>query len=179
MTFRSFLSTMLPLVLLLLAAPPVHAQGEICGPKVPANIDAGQLAPKVIDLLARSETFRRQCRRIAASRVLRITLGISLQPAATYRALTVLDRYEAGALRADVRLVFGENYVEMLGHEFEHVLEQVDGVNLRSEVSHGEARILIDGAYETRRATEAGLQVLREYETLAPEAGRRRLLRFR
>lgn len=170
---------MVPLVWLLLAAPPGRAQEQICGPKVPANIDAGQLASKLIDMLTRSETFRRQCQRIAATRVLRVKLGISVQPLAAYRALTVLERYEAGALHADVKLVFGENYVEMLGHEFEHVLEQVDGVNLRSEASHGDAQVLIDGAYETRRATEAGLRVLREYESLAAEGGRRRLLRFR
>jgi hypothetical protein len=74
-----------------------------------------------------------------------------------------------------VTLVFAENYVELLGHEFEHVLEQIDGVNLRADAARGHARILADGAYETRRATEAGLQVLREYEMLAPESGRRQL----
>jgi hypothetical protein len=146
----------------------LRAQEQICSSKLPDNIDAGQLAPKMIDILSRSETFRRQCLRIAATRVLRIRLGIELQPlnSASYRALTELERYEAGALRADVRLVFGENYVEILGHEFEHVLEQIDGVNLRSEVSTGGARVLPGGAYETHRATEAGLQVLREYQTL-------------
>lgn len=166
MTARLHLRTWLSLGLLLVAALPARAQTETCGSTVPANIDAGQLAPKIVDMLMRSETFRRQCRRIAATRVLRIRLGISPQPSAGYRALTVLERYEAGALRADVRLVFGEDYVEMLGHEFEHVLEQVDGINLRSEVSHGEAQVLIDGSYETRRARKAGLQVLREYKTL-------------
>ena len=67
-------------------------------------------------------------------------------------------------------LVFAENYVELLGHEFEHVLEHIDGVDLRADAARGRAQLLAGGAYETRRATEAGLQVLREYEAAgAPE----------
>lgn len=172
MTFRSSLAAVLPLALLLLAAPRLRAQEQICGSKLPENIDAGQLAPKILDILSRSETFRRQCLRIAATRVLRVRLGVEFQPlnSASYRALTELARYDAGALRADVKLVFGENYVEILGHEFEHVLEQIDGVNLRSEVATGGARVLPGGAYETHRATEAGLQVLHEYETRVSRA---------
>jgi hypothetical protein len=46
------------------------------------------------------------------------------------------------------------------------VLEQIDGVNLRAGAGRGNGWILADGAYETRRATEAGRRVLREYESL-------------
>lgn len=178
MTLRSG-PAVLPLVFLLFAAPLARAQEEICESRLPSNIDAGQLAPTMTKLLTRSETFRRQCRRIAATQVLRVRLAILAQPSGSYRALTLLERYEAGALRADVGLVFGRDYVEVLAHEFEHVLEQIDGVNLRSEVASGAARVFGDGAYETRRATQAGLQVLREYEALAPEPRWRRQLRFR
>ena len=179
MTFRSGLAAVLPLALLLLTAPSARAGEEICTSALPANIEAGMFGPEILAILSRSETFRRQCLRIAAARFLRIRLGVTAQAAGDYRALTILVRYDAGSLRADVTLVFAENYVELLAHEFEHVLEQLDGVNLRADAARGHARILPDGAYETRRATEAGLQVLREYETLAPEAGRRRQLRLR
>lgn len=132
------------------------------------------LGPEMLEMLSRSETFRRQCQRIAAANALRIRLGISTKHGLDYRALTVLARYEAGALRAEVTLVFAENYVELLGHEFEHVLELLDGVNLRAAAARGQAQLLPDGAYETRRAAEAGLQVLREYEAPAPGLRNRR-----
>jgi hypothetical protein len=179
MTFRLRRPAVLWLALFLLTAPPARAQDETCSSKVPANIDAGPLAPAILDALARSETFRRQCLRIADTRVLRVRLDVVSRPQGDYRALTVLERYEAGSLRAEVTLVFAQRYVELLAHEFEHVLEQVDGVNLRADAAHGRARVLPDGAYETRRATEVGLQVLREYEALPPEAGRRRQMRLR
>jgi hypothetical protein len=172
MTFRSGLAAVLPLALLLLTAPPAWADDEICIAKLPANIEAGMFGPEILEILSRSETFRRQCLRIAAVRVLRIRLGISPQLSGDYRAFTILARYDAGSLRADVTLVFAENYVELLGHEFEHVLEQIDGVNLRADAARGHARVLPDGAYETRRATEAGRQVLREYEAPVPRVRR-------
>jgi hypothetical protein len=168
MTRRSALAAVLLLGFLLLTAPPARADAAICIAKLPPNIDAGMFGPEILEILSRSETFRGQCLRIAAVRFLRIRLGISPQPSGDYRAFTILARYDAGALRADVTLVFAENYVELLGHEFEHVLEQIDGVNLRADAARGHARVLPDGAYETRRAKEAGLQVLREYEAQAP-----------
>ena len=80
-------------------------------------------------------------------------------------------------------IAFTENMVELLATEFEHVLEQVDRVDLRSDAANGRARALPDGAFETDRATEAGHQVLREYreyeEALAPEPARRRHLGLR
>jgi hypothetical protein len=179
MTCHSRLAAVLPLALLLLGAPPARAGEDICDSRIPANIEAGQLAPEILDMLTHSDTFRRQCLRIAAARVLRIRLGIIVPSPAGYRALTVIVRYEAGALHAEVTLGFAGNYVELLAHEFEHVLEQVDGVNLRAAGAGGGVWRLPDGAYETRRATQAGLQVLHEYEVLAAEAGRRRQLRLR
>ena len=172
MTFRSAPAAVLSLALLLLAAPQARAGEGICAGQVPSNIDAGIFGSQILEILSRSETFRRQCQRIAAVRVLRVRLAITARPHAEYRALTILARYDAGSLRADVTLVFAENYVELLAHEFEHVLEQLDGVNLSDDAARGQAQILQDGAYETRRATVAGLQVLREYEAQAPRLRR-------
>jgi len=168
MTFRSGFIAVVPLALSLLTAPPAGAAEDICAARLPANIDAGMLEPEILEILSRSETFRQQCLRIAAARVLRVRLGITAQRAGEYRALTMLARYDAGAIRADVTLVFAENYVELLGHEFEHVLEHIDGVDLHADAAHGRAQLLADGAYETRRAKEVGLRVLREYEAVAP-----------
>jgi hypothetical protein len=179
MTFRVRLVMALSLVVWLVLPPPARAQDGICTSQVPPNIDAGMLASHIVEILARSETFRQQCQRIAAARLLRVKLGLALHPAGDYRATTLLYRYDTGSLRAEVSLVFAENYVELIAHEFEHVLEQVDGVDLRSALPGGEAKLLPGGVFETRRATAAGRQVLREYETLASSAGRRRYLWFR
>jgi hypothetical protein len=160
-------------------APPAVAQDGICTAKVPPNVDAGLLAAAFVQTLARSETFRRQCLRIAATRVLRIHIAIVPPPGGDYRAVTAIARYDTGSLRAHVLVVFGENYIELLAHELEHVLEQIDGVDLRTGTVSGRAQAQPDGSFETRRATAAGRQVWREYEALAPEAPRRRQMRFR
>ena len=44
---------------------------------------------------------------------------------------------------------------ELIAHEFEHVLEQLDGVDLKALARAGEARRLADGAFETERAVTA------------------------
>jgi hypothetical protein len=178
MAFRSR-ALVLSFAFLLCAAADARAGDEVCIDKLPVNVDGGMLAPAMLEMLSRSETFREQCHRIAAQRALRVRIGIAFQNGVDYRALTVLVRYEAGLLRAEVTLLFAENYVELVAHEFEHVLEQVEHVDLRVNAALGLARQLPDGAFETPRATLAGQQVWREYEALAADAGRRRQLRLR
>jgi len=140
----------------------------VCESSLPLNIDAGKLEPDLIELLQRSETFHRQCARIAATRVLRVTVRVGLAVGAGGRAQTIIHRYEAGGLRAEVTLGFAEDYFELLAHEFEHILEQVDGVRLGTEVAAGRAWLTMSGAFETRRAAEAGARARREYEASAP-----------
>ncbi len=177
MPFRSRTAVLL-LAALLLAAAETRAGEAICNDTLPANIDPGMFASAILKMLSRSETFREQCHRIAAQPALRVRVGITLQ-SSDYRAVTILARYEAGYLRAEVTLVFAENYIELVAHEFEHVLEQVDGIDLRARAALGQAKHLPDGAYETPRATLAGQQMWREYEALPADSGRRRLLWFR
>ncbi len=128
----------------------------ICESSLPFNIDAGILEPDLIELLQGSPTFRQQCARIAATRVLRVTVRISTTIIAGGRAQTIIHRYEAGGIRAQVTLGFAEDYVELLAHEFEHVLEQVDGVRLDAEVAARRAWLTPSGAFETRRASGSG-----------------------
>ncbi len=45
----------------------------------------------------------------------------------------------------------------------------MDRVNLTDEVRNGRAWRSPNGAFETRRAFDAGLRAREEYETLAPE----------
>src|SRR5258706_7205944 len=125
--------------LLVVFAPLVAARqvsaSPICESSLPSNINAGNLEPDLIELLQRSETFRQQCARIAATRVLRVTVRVGLAVGAGGRAQTIIHRYDAGGLRAEVTLGFAEDYFELLAHEFEHILEQVDGVRLGAEMA--------------------------------------------
>jgi hypothetical protein len=137
---------------------------------LPFNIDAGRLTPDLLELMQRSPTFRRQCERIAATRSLRVTVRVVPTIDAGGRAQTTIHRYDAGGLRAEVSVRFSEDYFELLAHEFEHILEQVEGVRLRDEVAAGRAWITPSGAFETRRAARAGVRVRQECEASAAEA---------
>jgi hypothetical protein len=160
--------------LLVVLAPLVVARrasaSSECESSLPLNIDAGALEPHLVELLQRSQTFRHQCERIAATPVLRVTVGVGLSMEVGGRAQTVIRRYEAGAIRAEVTLRFAEDYYELLAHEFEHILEQVEGINLRDEVAARRAWVTPSGAFETRRASDAGVRAREEFEALAPEA---------
>jgi hypothetical protein len=136
---------------------------------IPTNIQAGLLAQDIETLIQASPTFRAQCERIAAARYLRVVVEL-VQIAGGPRAETTITRYQAGAVRADVRISFGQDYHELIAHEFEHVIEQLEGVDLRSEADHGRAWLVDAHVFETRRASEAGRRVRRESEILDSRA---------
>jgi hypothetical protein len=137
-----------------------------CAASIPANVDPGLFAPDILALLRMSGTFRAQCDRIAADPRVRVRLAIVYNVADNGRAQTTLRRDRAGALVADVDVLFGENYRELLAHEFEHVIEQLDGVDLRHEAAEGRAWEIAGGVFETRRACLAGAQVVHEAATI-------------
>jgi hypothetical protein len=66
-----------------------------------------------------------------------------------------------------MELVVPSDYVELIGHEFEHAIEQAEGVDLRSLVESrgGAAYITADGAFETARAVRVGRIVAEEFYT--------------
>ena len=136
---------------------------DTCATAIPANVDAGVFRREMIALLRQSDTFRSQCERLAQSPRVRVTIAAVLT-LPSGRAQTVIRRFTSGAISADVVLAFGENYRELLAHEFEHVLEQLEGVDLRHEAEAGRAWLLPGGVFETRRAFETGVQVLKEAE---------------
>jgi hypothetical protein len=160
-------------MLLAVLAPLLVARmaSATCESSLPSNIDAGMLQPYVIELLQRSATFRQQCKRVEASPVLRVTLHVGREVEFGARAQTIISRYEAGAIRAEATLRFSEDYIELLAHEFEHILEQLDGIDLRAEVASGRAWRTPSGAFETRRAFSAGVHARQEVDELSAEAG--------
>ena len=144
-------------------------QRDACATAIPSNIDAGVFTRDVIELLSLSDTFRSQCERVAGAARVRVTLAIvtSLNGG---RAQTAIHRFPSGAILAEVEVLFGENYRELLAHEFEHILEQIEGVDLRQEAANGRAWLLPDGAFETRRAYVTGVQVRTESEQVRVRA---------
>jgi hypothetical protein len=56
---------------------------------------------------------------------------------------------------------------EIIAHEFEHVIEQIEGLNLRILSFFGGSGVVQtgDGSFETRRAVVAGHSVARECST--------------
>jgi hypothetical protein len=133
-----------------------------CRSEIPANIRPGIFQHEMNRLLDRSETFREQCSRIAATRYLRVVFGVSRSVPDGSRAQTTIERFEAGAVVAMVTLKFAEDYMELIPHELEHVIEQLEHVRLADEESRQQAWRSRTGAYETRRAMAVGLRVRQE-----------------
>jgi len=113
-------------------------------------------------MLQRSATFRQQCLRLDAPRVrvqIRRDPGLFDRP---YRAITVIHRSAAEIVASVVIAGFGDP-TEWLAHELEHVLEQIDGLNIpRLAHSRHEAWPSTEGAFETTRAIRTGKIVRQE-----------------
>ncbi len=121
------------------------------------------------------ETIRRQCGLIASARHLRVS--IRLLPGRLIggtRAQATIARYAFGAIRAEITLPATSRQVEMLAHELEHVIEQLEGARLHELVGqrHSGVRRFADGAFETRRAEQAGRAAGREVEDAIGEVRR-------
>jgi len=132
---------------------------------LPPNLSAAAVFNPYLDRMIRmSPTFRSQCRRLGAVPSVRVQLRLEdpqRQPS-SFRARTVFARDQGVLVAADILLSPSPDAVELIAHEIEHVLEQLDGVDLDAHVGSGNVRKRADGAFETRRATEAGLRVARE-----------------
>ena len=85
-----------------------------------------------------------------------------LQRRPSFRARTVLRHEMGGIVAAYVFLSPSENVMELVAHEVEHVLEQMDGVDLEAQHDSRSVWKNEDGAFETRRATQVGQRVARE-----------------
>lgn len=172
---------------LLLAASPsrVAADGRARpSAALPPNIRvAAPLAAIVGELYARSPTFRRQCASIGASPRVRVWVLAGSLPArgSGPRARASISRHRYGAVQAVIVLPPLADTSELLPHEFEHVIEQMEGLDLPALARAGRGGVVeaSDGTYETTRARLAGLAAAREVydETAWPIAGIGRALR--
>jgi hypothetical protein len=128
------------------------------------HIDA-PLRPAVAEMLRSSATFRRQWDALAKGHRVHVAVFMTSGPLeGTCRARTTMRRYSSGLLLAVVHIPPLGDYPELVAHEFEHVLEQVEEVDLAALARSGSSGVKRrpDGAYETTRARNAGLTVAAE-----------------
>ena len=130
------------------------------------------LAPRgyqelLASMVRRSATFRRQCLRIAYTPGLVVqleSLRVSAAPSHV-RAETHITRKD-GRVLAIVRLFSLDDPVELIAHEIEHIIEQLDGVDLQARAAATDSGVRVrrgDGpVFETTRAARVGLMVAAE-----------------
>ena len=130
----------------------------------PSNLAAASVFRPLLDgMWQSSPTFNGQCRRLAAAPRLKVVLRLEApQHRPSFAARTVLERRDGVLVAAHVFLSLTPDAVELIAHEVEHVLEQLDGVDLEAQAGSGNVWKRDDGAFETRRATEVGRRVARE-----------------
>jgi Tol biopolymer transport system component len=132
----------------------------------PSNLAAASVFQPFLERMWRSSsTFNAQCTRLAAAQRLKVVLGLEEpQRRPTFSARSVFERQDGVLVSANVFLPPTPDAVELIAHEVEHVLEQLDGVDLEAQAGSGHVWKRADGAFETRRATEVGRRVAREVE---------------
>ena len=133
---------------------------------IPPNIELSDNYRLVVEaMLRRSATFRRQCSRIGRYHWLYVTVGPDVSSRPIGGATTTIRRDRHGGLDATVRLTGQGDLAELIAHEFEHILEQLDEVDLAAMAGRtgtGVRAVSDAGHFETERAIAAGRIVARE-----------------
>ncbi|HET9468664.1 MAG TPA: hypothetical protein VFO48_09640, partial [Vicinamibacterales bacterium] len=125
---------------------------------LPANVDMPRDLARVLRrIYDRSPTFRAQCELIARADRLRVTVRIDPRIPGRCRAFTVVHR-RGYDVRAQVHLPPSSSLTELVGHEFEHLVEQIEGLDLKrlARVNGSGVHETEGHAYETDRAQAAG-----------------------
>jgi hypothetical protein len=118
-------------------------------------------------MLAHSPTFRRQCVRISSDPKVTVHLQIGLPTwISGVRAKTDLKRGPGGHLSASIEISPLQDNVELIAHELEHVIEQLDEIDLEARSAfHNSGVWRASGAasvFETTRAKYVGVVVTKE-----------------
>jgi hypothetical protein len=132
---------------------------------LPSNLHVAPMYRELIESMAeQSPTFQGQLLRVASAPD--VTVHVDVVPHIIgARAMTQMTRQIDG-LTARIQLTRFDNFVELLAHEIEHVIEQIDGVNLAAGAGNSDTGIhsVASGAvmFETERAGRVGLSVAQE-----------------
>lgn len=141
---------------------------SLCTPEnpiLPFNVELpdGLEAP-AREMIRQSPTFRAQCRRIAAAPNLHVVIRVDhFMQGHVCRAISVISR-RANVIAARVTLARQPAYSEILAHEIEHILDQLEGLDLRALSRRRNTGVYqsFPDMFETTRAKEAGRRVARE-----------------
>ena len=131
----------------------------------PINLRVDPFVQPVVDRMWQaSPTFRRQCRRLAAEPDLQVTVSREDEPTRSSfaNARTALTFEGNVPVAAHVFLKTTVNGPELIAHELEHILEQLDRVDLQAQAGNGVVWKSDRASFETRRAIEIGRRVARE-----------------
>jgi non-ribosomal peptide synthetase component F len=109
----------------------------------------------------RSATIRRQCEQLAAARAV-VTLDWARLDARA-RAKTGMARHQ-GVVVATIMLPSVGDTIMLLAHELQHVIEQTQGLDLKTEARRPGSGVWesVAGHYETQAAIDVSRQVAQE-----------------
>jgi hypothetical protein len=133
----------------------------------PANVIVSPMFRPLVEAMLRdSPTFRRQCLRISGAPNLTVRLDIWGMPSRSdVRATTKLTRYDDGRISALIDIAVRHDVEELIAHEFEHIIEQLDGIDLATHARRrhtGVTSLKAADVFETTRAKRVGLKVVHE-----------------
>jgi hypothetical protein len=132
---------------------------------LPSNLHVAPMYREMVESMAdQSPTFKAQLLRIANAP--RVTVHVEIvQHIIGARAATRMVRQLDG-LTAQIEVARHDNVVELIAHEIEHVIEQIDGVDLAgsASLSNGGIYSITAGGtvFETERAKRVGRPVAQE-----------------
>jgi hypothetical protein len=149
------------------SAPAATQDATSAGWSLPSNIQVDAfLTDTVAALQRKSATFRRQCDTIRAAGHVRVAITAVWMPRLMTepRARASISRFAFGHLRAVIEIPTNADHVELIPHELEHVIEQIEGIDLPALASAGRQGVarVMDGSFETARAKAAGLAAAAE-----------------
>lgn len=136
---------------------------------IPPNLQITPLYRELVQrMIKRSPTFRRQLLRIAGVPQLIVQLQTVRPWTREARATTEFIRKLDGRFVARIDISPMDNDVELIAHELEHVIEQLDEIDLAAKAARansGVRRSTTSGTlFETTRAAHIGLQVAHEVQ---------------
>lgn len=153
----------------LLAAPGAFGAEAIDGDvpaRMPSTIQiSSELKATFDQMVTASPTFRQQLARIVAAPRLVITAHVDpAMSSRSYRARSCIRRYDSGLLVVAITIGPGHHAAEWIAHEFEHVIEQLEGVKVSRLADRWQSGVWFSGdaMVETARAGRAGRRVWEE-----------------
>ena len=127
------------------------------------------------ELWEASPTFRRQCRRLSvAAPALRVHVRLEDPTRGSSARARASVEWRGGSIASAAMFIpVSLATPELIAHELEHVLEQIDRVDFEAHLHSGMAWRHAAEGFETQRAIEAGRRVAREVSTWRTRAATR------